>query len=86
VFVKNYSILIWIGLLAVFFGILWYGGQLARLSVYVSETREELKKCTWPTWAELRGSSVVVLISIALLGLFTFVVDLVFRQLMYLLT
>ena len=38
---------------------------------------EELKKCTWPTWDELTGSTVVVIISVALLGGFTVIVDLV---------
>jgi preprotein translocase subunit SecE len=37
---------------------------------------EELKKCTWPTWDELQGSTVVVIVSVGLLGLFTVGVDL----------
>ena len=57
------------------FAILWWSGNLARLTTFVQETKEELKKCTWPTWEELRGSTVVVMISIAILGIFTFVID-----------
>jgi preprotein translocase subunit SecE len=64
--------------IAVTFAIMWYTGQLVRLSNYVAETREELKKCTWPTWAELKGSTVVVFISLAILGVFTMAVDFVF--------
>ena len=60
---------------AVLFVFLWQKGFLLRLSNYVQETREELKKCSWPSWAELKGSTVVVMISIFLLGAFTFVVD-----------
>jgi len=52
-------------------------GYFLRLSGYWNETMEELKKCTWPTWEELSGSTVVVMISVALLGCFTVVVDLV---------
>jgi preprotein translocase subunit SecE len=37
-----------------------------------------LRKCTWPTWDELKGSTVVVGISIVLLGAFTVMVDFVF--------
>ena len=59
------------------FAILWWSGNLARLTTYVQETREELKKCTWPTWDELKGSTVVVTISIAILGVFTVGIDLV---------
>ncbi|MBN2507677.1 MAG: preprotein translocase subunit SecE [Verrucomicrobia bacterium] len=54
---------------------MWRQGQLLRLSAYVQETREELKKCTWPTWDELKGATVVVMISTLLLGLFTVGVD-----------
>jgi preprotein translocase subunit SecE len=57
------------------FAYLWRKGHLLRLSTYVQETREELRKCSWPTWDELKGSTVVVMISIILLGAFTFVVD-----------
>ena len=57
------------------FAILWWQGQLKRLAAYVTETREELKKCTWPSWDELKGSTVVVMITIAILGAFTVVVD-----------
>ena len=63
------------------FAVLWRKGQLRRFANYVRDTREELKKCTWPTWAELRGSTIVVLISMALLGAFTFGVDMILGSL-----
>ena len=69
------KILIWVVLVGAAFAFLWWQGQLQRLATYVQQTREELKKCTWPTWDELKGSTVVVMISIALLGGFNFVVD-----------
>jgi preprotein translocase SecE subunit len=47
---------------------MWRKGHLARLAKNVQETREELKKCTWPTMDELRGSTVVVFVATALLG------------------
>jgi preprotein translocase subunit SecE len=75
--VKDYAFLFWLVALGVIFGILWRRGQLVRLSNYVGETREELKKCTWPTVEELKGSTVVVMLSIALLGGFTIIVDLI---------
>jgi preprotein translocase SecE subunit len=37
-----------------------------------------LRKCTWPTWAELKGSTVVITISIVVLGGFIVLVDQVF--------
>ncbi|HXG46233.1 MAG TPA: preprotein translocase subunit SecE [Methylomirabilota bacterium] len=68
---------IWVAVIGVTFAILWRKGYLLRFSNYVLETREELRKCTWPTWEELRGSTVLVLISIALVGVFTVAVDFV---------
>jgi len=68
-------IIIWVAVVGGVFAWLWRSGQLKRLADYVSQTREELKKCTWPTWDELKGSTVVVFVSIALLGLFTVLVD-----------
>ena len=60
------------------FGALWYTGQIKRFAVYVQETREELKKCAWPTWEELKESTVLVMIVTLLLGGFTVVADLAF--------
>jgi preprotein translocase subunit SecE len=58
------------------FTLLWRRGSFLWLSGYVRETQEELKKCTWPTWDELTGSTAVVMVSVALLGAFTVGVDL----------
>jgi len=68
-------IIIWVAVVGGLFAWLWRSGQLERFAEYVRQTREELKKCTWPTWDELKGSTVVVFISIFLLGAFTVGVD-----------
>ena len=77
------TILFWTVAIGIVFGYLWWQGQIKRLAAYVQETREELKKCSWPTWAELKGSTVVIVITIALLGGFTVVVDLVFNYIFF---
>jgi preprotein translocase subunit SecE len=73
--------IVWIGIWAVVVGAafvwLWRAGQLIRLRDYIQATKEELRKCSWPTWDELKGSTVVVAISILLLGGFTVLVDFV---------
>ena len=71
-------IVIWAVVIGGVFAWLWRAGHLKRLAAYVAATREELRKCTWPTWDELRGHTVVVFISIAILGGFTVVVDQLF--------
>jgi len=75
--VSNLSLLIVIIVVGATFGYLWRKGHLTRLSTYLAETREELKKCTWPTKEELKGSTVVVLIATLLLGLFIICTDFV---------
>ena len=57
------------------FAYLWWQGQIRRFAVYIQETREELKKCSWPTWQELKGSTVVITISILLFGAFVMAAD-----------
>jgi len=61
--------------IGVVFGLLWWQGQIQRLSLYVRETREELNKCSWPSWVELRGSTVLIIATVAVLGIFVVVVD-----------
>ena len=65
----------WAVIIAAVFGYLWWQGQIQRLAVYVQETREELKKCAWPSWEELKGSTALIIITVALLGTFVVVVD-----------
>ena len=61
---------LWVIAIGVAFGYCWRKGYLQRLADYAAETREELRKCTWPSREELKGSTVVVMITIILLGLF----------------
>ena len=73
------KIIVWVVVVGVVFTFLWRKGHLQQIATYVQQTREELKKCTWPTWTELKGSTVVVSISIVLLGVLTVAVDFVFN-------
>jgi preprotein translocase SecE subunit len=75
------KLLIWVVVVGVLFGVLWRKGYLLRISNYVMETREELRKCTWPSLDELKGSTVVILITILLLGGFIVGVDFVISML-----
>jgi preprotein translocase SecE subunit len=80
---NNYiPIIIWAVVIGATFAVLWRKGYLLRLSNYVAETREELKKCTWPSIEELKGSTVVIFVSIALLGIFTVGIDFVISRIL----
>ena len=66
---------IWAAVILAVFGYLWWQGQIKRLAGYIVETREELKKCSWPTWEELKGSTALIIVMIGLLGAFVVIID-----------
>jgi preprotein translocase subunit SecE len=85
--VKNFTeIIIYVAVILAVFAFLWWRGYLRRFAGYVGETREELKKCTWPTWEELKGSTVLVFVTVLMLGLFTVVVDFIAAKIILLVT
>jgi len=43
--------------------------------IFVGEIVSELQKATWPTWPELRASTVVVILAAVILGAFTSLSD-----------
>jgi preprotein translocase SecE subunit len=53
------------------FGFIWKLGWLARIANFLGETREELKKCNWPSRPELWQTTVIIFIVTAVLGAFT---------------
>ena len=72
---NNYGLIATIAVVLIVFGFLWYQGYLIKIRNYVAETQDELKKCTWPSWDELKGSTLLVMVTMALLGVFTIAVD-----------
>jgi preprotein translocase subunit SecE len=57
------------------FVLLVRAGAFLKVSAYWAETMQELRKCTWPTWDELVGSTAVVIVAVLLVGGFTVGVD-----------
>ena len=43
--------------------------------IFLGEMVGELQKCTWPTKAELRDSTLVVIVAAIILGVFTAISD-----------
>ena len=43
---------------------------MRKIKQYITEVIEELKKVTWPTWEELKGSTLVVIIFSVIMGLY----------------
>jgi preprotein translocase subunit SecE len=54
--------------------------------IFFGEMIEELKKATWPTKAELRDSTVVVVVAAVILGVFTSISDFSLYQVVSLFT
>lgn len=77
---------IWVAIIGAVFAFLWWRGYLKRFAAYVGETREELKKCTWPTVDELKGLTVLVFVAALVLGLFTVAVDFIASRIILLIT
>ena len=69
------SLIVWSVLIAAAFAFAWRFGWLTKITTYVEQTREELRKCTWPSSDELWGSTVLVMVATVLLGVFTVVAD-----------
>ena len=53
---------------------------MEKVTLYFQEAYDELMhKVTWPTWAELQDSAVVVLITAIIISLIVLVIDVVFK-------
>jgi len=73
----------WPALILAVFLILWRTGKVEAIKKYINETRDQLRKATWPTRDELKQHIVVVLLSSALLAAFTVVADFVVREIIW---
>ncbi len=49
--------------------------MIKKIKDFMNGVQFEMKKVSWPTWDELRGSTMVVLGLSLMLGIFLFVVD-----------
>ncbi|NQT97715.1 MAG: preprotein translocase subunit SecE [Candidatus Marinimicrobia bacterium] len=54
--------------------------MLKKIQQFLLDVQFELKKVSWPTWEELRGSTFIVLSLSVLLSIFLFVVDIVLSR------
>jgi preprotein translocase subunit SecE len=54
--------------------------MFAKISNFISEVTVELKKVSWPTRSELIGSTIVVIISVAVLSMFIGICDFIFSK------
>ena len=55
-----------------------------KVAVYLKESYDELMhKVSWPSWSELQGSAIVVSIASLIIALVVFMMDEVFRNVLF---
>jgi preprotein translocase subunit SecE len=54
---------------------------MSKFKAYIDETTDELvNKVTWPTWKELQGSAVMVMVASAIIALIILAMDTAFNR------
>jgi preprotein translocase subunit SecE len=56
------------------------GGWPSRSKSFLSDVRAEMKRVSWPTWTQIKATTVVVLITVALFAAYLGALDYVFTQ------
>ncbi|MFH1776188.1 MAG: preprotein translocase subunit SecE [Candidatus Omnitrophota bacterium] len=56
--------------------------MIVKIKGYFQEVGQELKKVSWSTKDELINSTIVIIVSVALLAVFVWIFDLIFSFLM----
>jgi len=56
--------------------------MIEKIQEFIQEVIFEFKKVSWPSWEELKGSTIVVLALTAFFGVFLFVADLILSRIM----
>ena len=53
---------------------------MSKFLAYIKDCQVELtQKVSWPTWAELQSSAIVVLVATLIFGLVVFLIDSIFQ-------
>ncbi|MBQ3174592.1 MAG: preprotein translocase subunit SecE [Bacteroidales bacterium] len=56
---------------------------MSKITLYIKESYVELaKKVTWPSWAQLQSSAILVMVASLIFALVIFVMDLGFKNIM----
>ena len=53
------------------------GGRIERVRLFISEVRNELKRVSWPSGQEVYATTIVVIVTSVLLGVYLWGLDLV---------
>ena len=53
------------------------GGRIERVRLFISEVRKELKRVSWPSGQEVYATTIVVIVTSVLLGVYLWGLDLI---------
>ena len=54
--------------------------MLKKITTFILETKQELKKTSWPTKDELVGSTIIVIVAVIILAVFIGIIDFALSQ------
>jgi len=63
----------------------WLPRKLGELKTFFSEVKGELKKVTWPSWDEVKSTTIVVILTTFFFGFYLYFLDIAFSRLQALL-
>jgi preprotein translocase subunit SecE len=53
------------------------GGAAQGAAAYLREVRAEVRKVTWPTWPELRRTTIVIIVFVIVIGIIIGIMDVI---------
>jgi preprotein translocase subunit SecE len=53
------------------------GGAAQGVAAYLREVRAEVRKVTWPTWPELRRTTIVIIVFVIVIGIIIGIMDVI---------
>ncbi len=56
--------------------------MIGRVQQFLGSVKFEMKKVSWPSWEELKGSTIVVLSFSLMLSLFLFCIDIILTKIL----
>lgn len=58
----------------------WLPEKFRQVKTFFAEVKSELKKVTWPSWPEVRATTIVVIATTVFFGFYLFGIDLLLSQ------
>jgi preprotein translocase subunit SecE len=57
-------------------------GMLQRATKFLGDVRTEMSKVSWPTWPQLKGQTIIVIVVAIIFAVYIFVIDHILSRLL----